>query len=185
MVRLPFFAFLALLGLAGGPPSPVARPVPGAATARPVSITQTLAKMPANGVFYRALVATKYEMMLDAPGEFTVFAPTDAAFAQLAARGHADLFAPANQRKLGAVLMYHMVPGRFAAAQLQNGQVLRTSQNLTTLKVARQGRTIAVYDTTPDGPATLQIGVLVTTGRKITLSRRRRRDRLSGLAQGA
>ena len=155
MVRLPFCAFLALLGLTGGTPSPIARP--GAVTARPVSITQTLAKMPANAVFYRALVATRYEMMLDAPGEFTVFAPTDAAFAKLTARGHADVFAPANQRQLGSVLMYHMVPGRFSAAQLQEGQVLRTSQGQTTLRIARHGRTIGVYDTTPDGPAALQI----------------------------
>lgn len=85
-----------------------------------------------------------------------VFVPTDAAFAQLTARGHAALLEPANARKLGAVLMYHIVPGRFPAAQLQHGQVLRTSHSPMTLKVTKQGRSTWVYDRTTNGPAALQ-----------------------------
>jgi uncharacterized surface protein with fasciclin (FAS1) repeats len=156
MVHLPFFAFLLVLGLTDSAPHSSARALPRAVTDKPVSITQTLAKMPANSVFYRALVSTKYEMMLDAPGEYTVFAPTDAAFAKLTARGHAALLEPANARRLGTVLMYHIVPGRFLAAQLQNGHVLRTSQGTMTLKITKQGRSTWVYDSSTNGPATLQ-----------------------------
>lgn len=62
------------------------------------------------------LVAT-----LKGPGPFTVFAPTDAAFAKVP---KADLDALlADKNKLVAVLTYHVVPGKVMAKDVQPGKV--------------------------------------------------------------
>lgn len=55
---------------------------------------------------------------LSGPGPFTVFAPTDAAFAKLPEGTVATLTQPANQATLAGILTYHVVPGRVTAADL-------------------------------------------------------------------
>jgi len=58
---------------------------------------------------------------LKGPGPFTVFAPTDEAFAKIP---KADLDALlADKAKLTAVLTYHVVPGKVMAADVKAGQV--------------------------------------------------------------
>ena len=61
---------------------------------------------------------------LQRPGPFTVFAPTDAAFAKLPAGTLNSLLKPENKAKLVAILTYHVVPGRTMSADL-NGKDLR------------------------------------------------------------
>ncbi len=51
-------------------------------------------------------------------GPFTVFAPTDAAFAKLPAGTVDTLLQPANRETLAAVLTYHVVPGKVSAKDL-------------------------------------------------------------------
>lgn len=51
-------------------------------------------------------------------GPFTVFAPTDAAFAKLPAGTVDTLLQPANKAQLQKVLTYHVVSGKVTAAQL-------------------------------------------------------------------
>jgi uncharacterized surface protein with fasciclin (FAS1) repeats len=55
---------------------------------------------------------------LKGPGPFTVFAPTDAAFAKLPAGTVEDLLKPENKAKLTAILTYHVVPGAVMAEQV-------------------------------------------------------------------
>lgn len=55
---------------------------------------------------------------LSSPGPFTVFAPTNAAFAKLPAGTVDTLLKPENKPTLTAVLTYHVVPGRITAAQI-------------------------------------------------------------------
>ena len=55
---------------------------------------------------------------LSGPGPFTVFAPTNDAFAKLPAGTVETLLQPANRSTLQSVLTYHVVPGRVTAAQL-------------------------------------------------------------------
>src|SRR6185503_18925072 len=55
---------------------------------------------------------------LQSPGPFTVFAPTDAAFAKLPAGTVANLVKPENKDTLTKILTYHVVPGRLTAAGL-------------------------------------------------------------------
>lgn len=55
---------------------------------------------------------------LKGDGPFTVFAPTDEAFAALPAGTVEDLLKPENKDKLAAVLTYHVVPGKVMAADI-------------------------------------------------------------------
>ena len=55
---------------------------------------------------------------LKGPGPFTVFAPTNEAFAALPSGTVDTLLKPENKAKLTAVLTYHVVPGRLDAAAL-------------------------------------------------------------------
>jgi len=55
---------------------------------------------------------------LESPGPFTVFAPTNAAFAKLPAGTVDTLLKPENKKTLTNVLTYHVVPGRLSAKDL-------------------------------------------------------------------
>ena len=63
---------------------------------------------------------------LKGEGPFTVFAPTDAAFAALPAGTVEDLLKPENKDKLVAILTYHIVPGKVMAADLTEGMKAAT-----------------------------------------------------------
>lgn len=70
-------------------------------------------------------------------GPFTVFAPTDAAFAKLPAGTVENLLKPENKDQLTAILTYHVVPGKVMAADVSklkeaktvNGKMLRVDVN--------------------------------------------------------
>jgi uncharacterized surface protein with fasciclin (FAS1) repeats len=55
---------------------------------------------------------------LKGKGPFTVFAPTDDAFAKLPEGTVADLIKPENKSKLTSILTYHVVPGKVMAADV-------------------------------------------------------------------
>lgn len=59
---------------------------------------------------------------LKGPGPFTVFAPTDAAFAALPAGTVESLLLPENKAKLAAILTYHVVPGKVLSGSLAGQQ---------------------------------------------------------------
>ncbi|MFM9952344.1 MAG: fasciclin domain-containing protein, partial [Saprospiraceae bacterium] len=64
---------------------------------------------------------------LQGDGPFTVFAPTDAAFAAI--QSDVDtLLKPENKAKLANILTYHVVSGKAMAADLKDGQELTTVQ---------------------------------------------------------
>ena len=65
-----------------------------------------------------ALQAAGLVDTLKGPGPFTVFAPTDAAFAKLPAGTVESLLKPENKAKLTAILTYHVVPGAVKADQV-------------------------------------------------------------------
>lgn len=65
---------------------------------------------------------------LKGPGPFTVFAPTDAAFAALPAGTVEDLLKPENKDKLIAILTYHVVPGKVMSTDLSEGLTAATVQ---------------------------------------------------------
>lgn len=63
---------------------------------------------------------------LKGAGPFTVFAPTNEAFAKLPAGTVDTLLKPENKTKLASVLTYHVVPGAYRAADLKDGMTLKT-----------------------------------------------------------
>lgn len=65
-----------------------------------------------------ALEAADLVATLQSPGPFTVFAPTDEAFANLPPGTVDDLLLPENKDKLTSILTYHVVPGKVLAADV-------------------------------------------------------------------
>lgn len=65
-----------------------------------------------------ALQAAGLVDVLKGNTQFTVFAPTDEAFAALPAGTVESLLEPANKDQLTAILTYHVVPGRFPAGRV-------------------------------------------------------------------
>lgn len=65
-----------------------------------------------------AVEAAGLTATLEGAGPFTVFAPTDAAFAALPAGTVENLLRPENRARLAAVLTYHVVAGDVRAAQV-------------------------------------------------------------------
>jgi uncharacterized surface protein with fasciclin (FAS1) repeats len=73
-----------------------------------------------------ALSAAGLVDTLKGDGPFTVFAPTDAAFAKLPAGTVESLLKPENKEKLKAVLTYHVVPAKALAADFKDGEPVKT-----------------------------------------------------------
>jgi uncharacterized surface protein with fasciclin (FAS1) repeats len=65
---------------------------------------------------------------LKGPGPFTVFAPTDEAFAKLPPGTVESLLKPENKAQLVKILTYHVVPGKVLAADVTKLQSAKTVQ---------------------------------------------------------
>ena len=74
---------------------------------------------------------------LMSPGPFTVFAPTNAAFAKLPAGTVDTLLKPENKGTLTKVLTYHVVPGRVSSADLK--KMIKKEKGTATLKTVSGG----------------------------------------------
>jgi uncharacterized surface protein with fasciclin (FAS1) repeats len=89
---------------------------------------------------------------LAGPGPFTVFAPTNAAFAKLPAGTVDTLLKPENLSTLQTVLTYHVVPGRVTAADLMQrisaggGQATLTTVQGGTLTARMMGGRVMLTD---------------------------------------
>lgn len=70
-----------------------------------------------------ALKAAELVSVLQGEGPFTVFAPTDEAFAKLPKGTVENLLKPENRAQLVAILKYHVVPGKVMAADVKTGSV--------------------------------------------------------------
>ncbi|TVP62239.1 MAG: beta-Ig-H3/fasciclin [Nodularia sp. (in: Bacteria)] len=82
--------------------------------------------------------------ILQQPGPYTVFAPTDAAFAALPAGTLEELQQPENRELLIQILRYHVVPGEVSANQLSDGE-LRTFEDVpVSIKLDRATNQIAI-----------------------------------------
>jgi uncharacterized surface protein with fasciclin (FAS1) repeats len=82
-----------------------------------------------------ALTAAGLVDTLKGPGPFTVFAPTDAAFAKLPAGTVENLLKPENKAKLTAILTYHVVPGKVPASAVVGKMAEPKTVNGAMLKV--------------------------------------------------
>jgi len=82
----------------------------------------------------KALGAAGLVTTLQGKGPFTVFAPTDAAFAALPKGTVENLLKPENKAQLTKILTYHVVPGSVVSTSLKSGDV--KSVEGSSLKVA-------------------------------------------------
>lgn len=73
-----------------------------------------------------AVKAAELVGTLKGEGPFTVFAPTDDAFAKLPEGTVENLLKPENKQKLASILTYHVVPGRVMAAEVVNLSHVKT-----------------------------------------------------------
>jgi uncharacterized surface protein with fasciclin (FAS1) repeats len=82
---------------------------------------------------------------LSSKGPFTVFAPTNAAFAKLPAGTVDTLVKPENKATLTKILTYHVVPGKLEAADLTDGKKLTTVEG-EVLTVKASGGKVMLMD---------------------------------------
>jgi uncharacterized surface protein with fasciclin (FAS1) repeats len=119
----------------------------GSAPAAPKDIVATASAAGTFTTLVAALQAADVASTMRSAGPFTVFAPTDAAFAKLPAGTADDLLKPENKAMLQAVLKYHVVAGDIRAAQVVT---LTSATTLQGGKVAItvSGPTVKVNDAT-------------------------------------
>ncbi len=95
-----------------------------------------------NGSFSTLVAAVKAAGLvetLQGTGPFTVFAPTDEAFAKLPAGTVESLLKPENKQKLIAILTYHVVPGKVMAADVKTMQAGTVNGQKLSVVVANGG----------------------------------------------
>lgn len=140
--------------------APMSTSAPGSSAAvmvggQPMLPGKTIVDNAVNSADHETLVAAvKAAGLVDtlrSPGPFTVFAPTDAAFAQLPAGTVETLTRPENKAALTNVLTYHVVPGRLDSAALM--QQIKAGNGTATLKTASGGTLVA----TMNGPTNVVI----------------------------
>lgn len=107
------------------------------------TIVETAVATDALSTLVAAVTAADLAETLSGPGPFTVFAPTNDAFAALPEGTVDTLLEPANRDQLTSVLTFHVVAGKALAADLTDGQTLTTVQGQT-LTVKIDGDTVTV-----------------------------------------
>ena len=91
-------------------------------------IVETAAEAGSFTTLLAAVDAAGLTGVLKGEGPFTVFAPTDAAFAALPEGTVETLLMPENKDQLVAILTYHVVPGAVMSGDLSNGMMATTVQ---------------------------------------------------------
>ena len=148
MKRIHVLPVLAACALAVGLLGP-------SASARPTADVDIVQTATAAGQFTTlASLLTKAGLVdtLAGPGPFTVFAPTNAAFAKLPPGTVESLVQPQNKPTLTKILTYHVVPGTYTAKDLMGlvkqggGQAELKTAAGQTLTVMQKGKRLFVAD---------------------------------------
>ena len=98
-----------------------------------------------NKSFKTLVAAVKAAGLVDTlkgKGPYTVFAPTDAAFAKLPKGTLQSLLKPENKKKLVSILTYHVVPGRVLAKDVKSGRVKTANGSPLEIKLSRGDVTV-------------------------------------------
>ncbi|WP_016951828.1 fasciclin domain-containing protein [Anabaena sp. PCC 7108] len=113
-------------------------PQPNQSPASTIKTKNIVEVAESNGSFktlIKALNAAGLTEILKGNGLFTIFAPTDAAFAKLPQDAVRDLLKPENKEVLVKVLTYHVVPGKVLSGDLKTGQVTSLQGDPISVKV--------------------------------------------------
>jgi uncharacterized surface protein with fasciclin (FAS1) repeats len=90
-------------------------------------IMETAKKVGDFQVFTEAIVGAGLEQALKEMGPYTIFAPTDEAFAKVPKDKLADLLKPENKARLQLLLRNHIVPGRLTSSELKTLDMTKTA----------------------------------------------------------
>jgi uncharacterized surface protein with fasciclin (FAS1) repeats len=96
---------------------------------------------------------------LKSDGPFTVFAPTDEAFAKLPAGTVESLLEPENKDQLVAVLTYHVLPGKVMAADIAGKEMEADTVQGSTVEINATGDSVMV-----DGAKVVTADIDTTNG---------------------
>jgi uncharacterized surface protein with fasciclin (FAS1) repeats len=101
------------------------------------NIVENAIAVPVFSTLVAATQAADLVTTLQGPGPFTVFAPANDAFTKLPAGTVETLLQPENKAQLQGILTYHVVSGKILAADLKDGQIVKTVQggNLKVTKI--------------------------------------------------
>jgi uncharacterized surface protein with fasciclin (FAS1) repeats len=116
---------------------------PAASTKKKHTIVDIALKGKQFTTLVAALKAADLVDTLAGEGPFTVFAPTNAAFAKLPKGTVANLLKPENKEQLKKVLTYHVVSGAVPSTQLKNGQKVPTVEGAS-ISVSIKGGKVKV-----------------------------------------
>jgi uncharacterized surface protein with fasciclin (FAS1) repeats len=105
-----------------------------------------------------ALKAADLDGVLRQDGPYTVFAPTDAAFAKIPAETLNDLLRPENKAKLQAILTYHVVPGRYGAKDVVGMSDAKTANGQAFAITSRDGKVMV------DNAQVLETDIMAANG---------------------
>ena len=108
------------------------------------TIVEIAAGNPDFSTLVSAVKAAGLAETLSGAGPYTVFAPTNEAFAKLPAGTLDTLLEPANKEKLAAILTYHVVAGDVMAKDVKPGPV--TTVNGATFTVSTDGGNVILTD---------------------------------------
>ena len=153
----------------------------GAATGAPVmvggaemlpskTIVENASKSADHTTLVAAVKAADLVDTLSGAGPFTVFAPTNAAFAKLPAGTVDGLLKPAAKAALTKVLTYHVVPGTMTAAQISSaikaggGKAVLTTVQGKKLTATEAGGTITLTDAKGSKSIVTQADVMQSNG---------------------
>jgi uncharacterized surface protein with fasciclin (FAS1) repeats len=110
------------------------------------TIVTLASNTPSLSTLVTAVEAAELVETLNGEGPFTVFAPTNDAFAALPEGTVDTLLMPENQADLQSVLTYHVVPGTYRGADLSDGMTLTTVQGATITIGVHDGGPVTVND---------------------------------------
>ncbi len=151
-IRLSLIASAFALG--AGSLIAATNPVVGGAAMFPTkNIVQNAVNSKDHTTLVAAVQAAGLVDTLSSPGPFTVFAPTNAAFAKLPVGTVETLLKPENKGTLTAVLTYHVIAGKISAAQLAakvkmgGGKAMLPTVQGGMLTFAKAGKGYTVTDT--------------------------------------
>jgi len=106
------------------------------------TIVEIAAGSPDHTTLVAAVKAAGLAETLSGPGPFTVFAPTNAAFAKLPAGTVESLLKPENKAKLVAILTYHVVPAKVLAADVKSGNAPTVNGKPVVIEADASGVTV-------------------------------------------
>ena len=121
----------------------------GCASMQPKNVPEVIAADPELSTLSKLISDAGLTQTLSAPGPFTVFAPTNAAFKAVPPKTMDEL--AKNKELLAQVLTYHVVPGKAMAADVKQGNA--KSVNGANLALSKSGTYVTVEDalvTKPD-----------------------------------